>query len=135
MRNVVLASLLLAVAIAQTGCTGPFGCGGFEGQENRVYQRSNAEMLILCENGGFVATLTDHMVEGLYLDNLDGTGIATNGDDGQVAFDTRVNADGTLATPQLGEAPWTQMNLNATALDHSNVLCQDLTNRGWWTAQ
>lgn len=134
MRNAVLASLFLAIAVTQTGCTA-FGCGAFEGQENRVYQRNDAEMLILCGNGGFVATLGDRMVEGFYLDNDDGTAIATNGEDGQLAFDAQVNGDATLATPQLGETPWTQMSLSATALDHSDVLCQDLMNRGWWTAQ
>jgi hypothetical protein len=131
MRNVVLASLLVAT-IVQTGC---LRCGGFDGSGNRVYQRNNAEMLILCDNGGFVATLTEDMVEGFYLDNLDGTGMATNGEDGQLAFDARINTDATLSTPQLGETPWTQMNLDATALDHSDVLCQDLTYRAWWTAQ
>jgi hypothetical protein len=131
MRTVIAASLLLALTLAQTGC---LRCG-FDGSGNRVYQRNNAEMLILCDNGGFVATLTDGMVEGFYLDNLDGTGMATNGEDGELAFDTQVTADGTLATPQLGDTPWTQMNLDATALDHSDVLCQDLQYRGWWTAQ
>ncbi len=135
MRNAALASVLLFVAVTQTGCPGPFGCGGFEGASNRVYQRNQSEMLILCSNGGFVATLTDHMVEGFYLDNADGTGIATNGDDGQIAFDARFNADTTLATPQLGDVAWTQMNLDAVALDHSDSLCQDLEYRGWWTAQ
>lgn len=134
MRNAVFASLLLALAVTQTGCPG-FGCGAFDGQQNRVYQRNDAEMLILCGNGGFVATLTDRMVEGFYLDNADGTGIGTNGEDGQLAFDAQVNGDATLTTPQLGEAPWTQMSLSPTALDHSDVLCQDLANRGWWTAQ
>lgn len=135
MRNAALASLLLAVAIAQTGCTGPFGCGGFEGTNNRVYQRDATEMLILCDNGGFVATLTDRMVEGFYLDNADGTGMATSGDSGQLAFDVQFRSADTLVTPQLGDAMWTQMNLSATALDHSDVLCQDLEYRGWWTAQ
>lgn len=132
MRTVIAASLLLALTLTQAGCP---RCGGFEGSGNRVYQRSDSELLILCDNGGFVATLADRMIEGFYLDNLDGTGIATNGEDGQLAFDARINSDATLATPQLGETPWTQMNLDATALDHSDVLCQDLQYRGWWTAQ
>jgi hypothetical protein len=135
MRNAALASLLLAVVVTQTGCPAAFSCGGFEGTSNRVYQRNDAEMLILCENGGFVATLSDRMVEGFYLDNADGTGLATSGDSGQLAFDALFNADATLLTPQLGDTPWTQMNLSATALDHSNVLCEDLEYRGWWTAQ
>ena len=132
MRNVIVASFLSALVLAQAGC---LTCGAFDGGGNKVYQRNNAEMLILCDNGGFVATLTDRMVEGIYLDNLDGTGMATNGEDGLLAFDARINTDATLSTPQLGETAWTQMNLDATALDHSDVLCQDLQYRGWWTAQ
>jgi hypothetical protein len=135
MKNVVAASLLLAVALTQTGCPGPFGCGGFEGTSNRVYQRSDTEMLILCENGGFVAKLADRTVEGVYLDNLDGTGMAMNGESGELAFDAQTNTDYTLSTPQIGDAPWSQMSLGATALDHSNVLCEDLEYRAWWTAQ
>jgi hypothetical protein len=131
MRNAVLAALL-AVTLAQTGC---FTCGAYDGGGNRVYQRNDAELLILCDNGGFVARLTDRTIEGLYLDNGDGTGIATNGEDGQVAFDARLEDDTTLAAPQLGETGWTRMNLDATALDHSDVLCQDLQSRSWWTAQ
>ena len=135
MRNVAFASLLLVVATLSAGCPLAPSCGGFEGGGNRVYQRNDAEMLILCENGGFVATLTDRMLEGTYLDNGDGTGIATNGEDGQLAFDAQLNADATLSTPQLGETAWTSMDLSPTALDHSNSLCQDLQYRSWWSAQ
>lgn len=135
MRRFAFASLLAVVATLSAGCPVAPSCGGFEGGGNRVYQRNDAEMLILCENGGFVAMLTDRMVEGFYLDNGDGTGIATNGEDGQLAFDAQFQPDATLATPQLGDAPWTSMDLSPTALDHSNSLCQDLQYRGWWTAQ
>jgi hypothetical protein len=129
MKSVAFASILL-VTLVQTGCV----CGAYDGGGNRVYQRNDAEMLILCDNGGFVAKLTDRTVEGFYTDNLDGTGIATQGEDGQLAFDAQASETG-LVTPQLGIAPWTQMNLDATALDHSDVLCQDLQYRSWWTAQ
>jgi len=130
MRHVALA-FALAILLLQTGC----GCGAYTGSNNRVYQRNDAELLILCDNGGFVARLVDRQVEGLYLDNADGTGIATNGEDGQLAFDAQFNADYTLSTPQLGDTVWSKMNLDKTALDHSDVLCQDLELRSWWTAQ
>lgn len=135
MRHAALACLLLSIALTQTGCPAAFGCGGFEGTGNRVYERTDTEMLILCDNGGFVAKLTTGMIEGFYLDNADGTGMALRGEDGELAFDTQLHGDATLTTPQLGETPWTQMNLDATALDHSDVLCQDLEYRAWWTAQ
>ena len=134
MRHAALACLLLATVIAQTGCTA-FGCGAFEGSGNRVYERSGTEMLIVCDNGGFVARLTTGTIEGTYLDNEDGTGLALRGEDGELAFDTQQNGDATLSTPQLGATTWTQMSLDATALDHSDVLCHDLESRAWWTAR
>jgi hypothetical protein len=126
MRKLVIASLL---AIA-TFCTGCFTCGAFEGQANRVYQRDN-EMLILCDNGGFVALLADRMVEGLYTYNADGSVTATSGEDSALAFEALQQGDA-LTAPQLGEASWTQLSLDKTALDHSNNLCNDLTYRTWW---
>ena len=132
MRHLALVASALLASVTLPGCL--FGCGAYEGQSNRVYQRNQSELLILCDNGGFVAQLSDRMVEGFYADNLDGTGgIATNGEDGQLAFDATINSDYTLSTPQIGTAPWTQMNLDKTALDHSDVLCQDLELRSWWT--
>ena len=134
MRNVVLLASALLAIVTLPGCL--LGCGAYEGQSNRVYQRNQSELLILCDNGGFVAQLADHQVEGFYVDNADGTGgIATNGEDGQLAFDATINLDTTLSTPQIGAAPWTQMNLDKTALDHADVLCQDLELRSWWVAQ
>ena len=134
MRNIALASVLSAVVLLE-GCI--LGCGAYEGSNDRVYQRNQSEMLILCDNGGFVATLSDRMIEGVYTYNVDGrTGIATNGEDGQLAFESTINDDYTLSTPQIGTDVWTQMNLDKTALDHADVLCQDLELRSWWpTAQ
>ena len=132
MRNVVLASLLTITALLNTGCPAAFSCGGFEGESNRVYARDN-EMLILCENGGFVAMLEDRMVEGWYSTNVEGTwGTATNGEDGTLAFDAQIWPDG-LRTPQLGETMWTQQDFTPTQLDHANNLCTDLELRSWWT--
>lgn len=124
MRNVFF-SVLVAASLG--GCF----CGGYDGGGNRVYQRNDAEMLIFCENSGFVATLTTNMLEG----RIDSMGAPINGESGEVAFDIVPNTDGTITTPQLGDTPWTEMNLDAVALDHANVLCEDLTTRAWWTAQ
>jgi len=130
MRNVLLASLAALSALIATGC---LGCGAWEGGGNRAYER-NSEMLLLCENGGFVATLDTTMLEGRYTDSA-GIVIGTKGDDGQLAFELASNADGTASAPQLGDGAWTSVALDQVAADHSNVLCNDLATRTWWTTQ
>lgn len=136
--NARLAQLALVAAVAATllpatGCV-PFGCGGFTGANDRVYARNNTEMLVICENGGFVANLESQSIEGRIEYNADGTAEAVKGDDMSLAFDWVTNP-GTAITPQLGDAQWTEQNLDKTALDHADVLCKDLETRTWWTQQ
>ncbi len=133
MRTILLASLAaLSALVANSGCV-PFGCGGFDGGGNRALERGS-EMLLLCENGGFVASLEASMLEGRY-SNTDGTmTIGTKGDDGALAFELRDNHDGTSIAPQLGDGLWTYVPLDTVAADHANVLCEDLEVRAWWTA-
>ena len=126
MRKALLTTLLL-----MSGCL----CGGYDGGGNKVYQRSGAELLILCENGGFVANLTSSTIEGRYMEQTPDVGIGVDGATGDLAFDFTDHHDGTASTPQLGDTPWTQMNLDQVALDHANVQCTDLEAREWWTAQ
>lgn len=128
MRNV----LLLASMLFATGCPG--FCGGFSGADDRVYQRGT-ESLILCDNGGFVANTTSGSIEGRYLQDASGQWFATRGDDGQLAFDISYDENGALMAPQLGETAFTSVALDATALDHADVQCQDLETRAWWTAE
>ena len=131
--RLALAAAALAALLPTTGCL-IGGCGGFTGTNDRVYARNNTEMLVICENGGFVANLESQSIEGRIEYNNDGTAIAVKGDDQSLAFDWVTNSD-TAITPQLGDAQWTQQNLDKTALDHADVLCQDLTTRTWWTQQ
>ena len=130
MRNVLLASLVaLSAVVANSGCV-PFGCGGFEGAGNRAYEQ-DSKMVLLCTNGGFVATLDDSMIEGRYTgDTTDIT--ATRGADGQFAFQILDNSDGTALIEDLSEGMWTSVALDTVAADHANVLCNDLTARSWW---
>jgi hypothetical protein len=132
MRNVLLATLAaLSALVANSGCV-PFGCGGFEGGGNRAFERSS-EMILLCENGGFVATLETTMVEGRYTDSV-GFVTATKGEDNTLAFELADNYDGTSHAAQLGDGLWTTVPLDTVAADHANVLCNDLALRGWWTS-
>ena len=133
LAKLALAAAALASLLPATGCV-PFGCGAYDGASDRVYARNNTEMLVICENGGFVANLDSQSIEGRIEYNADGTAIAVKGDDSSLAFDWVPNS-GTAITPQLGDVQWTQQNLDKTALDHADVLCQDLTTRSWWTAQ
>lgn len=137
MRNLLLASLAAASALLANGCV-PFGCGDFDGGGNRAYERGS-EMLLLCDNGGFVASLETSMLEGRHVLGTDAQGltitVGTKGDDGAVAFELADNYDGTSSAPQLGEGAWTYVALDQTALDHANILCEDLELRDWWTAQ
>jgi hypothetical protein len=129
--TIVLASIVLAALCFTTGCLVP-GCGAFSGGGDREYQRGNNETILLCENGGIVANLASGTIEGQY--QGDGNqGTATEGDTGQRAFGWTLSGDD-LTSPELG-APFTQADLNATALDHADVLCQSLTTRSWWPAQ
>lgn len=130
MRTGLLAALAaLSAVVANSGCV-PFGCGDFDGAGNRAYER-NSEMLLLCENGGFVASLETSMLEGRYIDGERITG--TKGEDGKLAFELADNADGTFTAPQLGDGAWTYVPLDTVAADHANILCEDLTARAWWT--
>jgi hypothetical protein len=135
MRNVLLASLAaFAALLPASGCV-PFGCGGFEGSNDRVYARNDsAEMLIMCGNGGFVANLQTTSIEGRIEYNTDGTAIGVKGEDSSLAFDWIQNGD-SADTPQLGSGTWTFQNLDKVALDHADVLCQDLVTRTWWAQQ
>jgi hypothetical protein len=130
MRNVLLASLLLATASLATGC----GCAAYDGAGDRVFQRGSDSM-ILCENGGFVANLSSGSIEGKYQQDASGQWFAIRGDDGQLATDISFQADGSVDAPQLGTTAWAEVQLDQTALDHADVQCQDLTTRSWWTAQ
>lgn len=133
MRNVLLASVVALSAFLANGCV-PLGCGAFEGGGNRVYEREN-DMLILCENGGFVATLDTSMLEGRFSEELPGSVTGMRGEDGQLAFELADHGDGTASAPQLGEGMWTAKAFDEVALDHSNVLCNDLQYRTWWVQQ
>jgi len=120
MRSLPLLALL-------SGC-----CGGYAGAGDRVYQQGTAQ-LILCGNNGFFAQLTDgSTIEGTYTESA-GSGVATTGATGAVAFDYTITS-GALAAPQLDADVWTALSLDKTALDHADVHCTDLQMRPWWPA-
>lgn len=129
MRNALLASAVMVSLLGSAGCE----CGAFNGGGDRVYSRG-AESMILCENGGFVANLATGSVEGRVMQDASGRWFATEGDNGQLAFDFSYAAGGSLDAPQLGPTAWTPKAMDATALDHADVQCADLETRSWWTA-
>ena len=131
-KSIALASLLAVTLVQATGCV-PFGCGAYDGADDRVYAREG-EMLIVCSNGGFVANLQTTSIEGRMEYGTDGTAIGVKGDDLSLAFDWIESADG-VSTPQLGGTTWTYQNLDKVALDKADILCQDLETRAWWAQQ
>ena len=133
MRNVLAASALALSVLVNTGCPALMQCGGFEGEGDVVYERSS-EMLILCNNGGYVAVVGTGQLEGRMQYDIEGKRFATAGENGALAFDFVDNQDGTASTPQLGETMWDEVALDTVALDHAHVMCSDLEARPWWTA-
>jgi hypothetical protein len=137
MRTVLALALLTASLLPATGCLPIGGCGAFNGKTDKVYARGN-DSLILCGNGGFVANVQPATIEGRYMENAvgsDANGFGIRGADGQLAFDLYNNPDGSIRTPQFGATAWQDAKLDQVALDHADVLCTDLVNRTWWTAQ
>jgi len=134
MRFLLLASILASLPFA-SGCIPLGGCGAFQGAGDQVYARGQ-DQLILCENGGFVVDSAQYgTIEGRYAwdDTSDVSAVATDGTTGALAFDFYNNGDGTASTPQLGDSPWTTVDLDKTALDHADTACQTLETRSWWT--
>lgn len=130
----ILASLLLLGSLATTlpGC---LGCGAYSGSGDQVFARGN-DQLILCENGGYVATVNNATLQGFYTENAPGSSIAyvgTDGPTGQHSFDMTAQTDSWSIT-QFGDGSWDAVALDKTALDHADSLCQNLETQTWWTA-
>ncbi|HET9988999.1 MAG TPA: hypothetical protein VFQ65_10765 [Kofleriaceae bacterium] len=122
-----LAALLVVLS---SGCL----CGGYTGGGDQVLAR-NTDSIILCENGGFIAT-TASVIEGRYITDADATITGTRGDDATTAFVLTWSTDRTTATTtDLGDGTWTKRDMNMVELDHADVQCQDLVSRSWWSAQ
>ena len=125
MSRLLLASILVSLAFLPS-CI-PLGCGGFQGKGDQVYSRGQDE-LILCENGGFVATTSiDGTIEG----RVDGDELV-RGDNGAFVSALDYDSDGTLLTPDMGANAWQPVQEDQTALDHADTACQTLETRSWW---
>ncbi len=124
----LLASLCAASVLLLAGC--PLGCGGYSGTGDRVLA-SGADQLILCENGGFVATTSAGTIEGKIEVETSST-VGIEGDDGAQLF-TLVDEGTQVETTGFGsDGTWDEVDENAAQLDHADVLCTDLTSRAWW---
>jgi hypothetical protein len=125
--------LVPLVVLLMPGCI-PFGCGGYSGGGDTVYARGS-DQLVLCENGGFVATSNGQTIEGKLETDTSATTLGIEGDDNTTVFTLDgTSGDSTVDTDGLGAGEWDYVNENQVGLDHANTLCTDLTNRAWWTA-
>ncbi|HSN25145.1 MAG TPA: hypothetical protein VLT45_02635 [Kofleriaceae bacterium] len=135
MRKVLFATAVTLLPFL-AGCPG--FCGGFSGGSDKVYAHAS-DSLIICSNGGFVASLASGSIEGRLVSIAPATAGDTEfeahrGETGDLEFRLIETPDDVATTPELGNEQWTLEMLDATALDHADVLCQDLETRAWWTA-
>ena len=126
MNRLLLLAVALSASISATGCIPFAGCGGYAGAKDMVYQRGS-DMMIVCTNGGYSATLGTVTQEG----RASSTEL-TDGPTGAIASDYAVSQ--TDGTPTAFGGTWTYVPLDQTGLDHADTLCTDLETRAWWTA-
>jgi hypothetical protein len=125
MKSIVIAALFaVPTSLLATGCPLAPGCGGFTGQSDMVYSRGN-DMLVVCSNGGYQATIGALTQEGRdlgasFTDGASGAIISSSVTDGQTGNITAF------------QNSWTGVSLDETALDHVDAICQDLETRAWW---
>jgi hypothetical protein len=128
--------MIVAALLATSTLAGCLGCSAFNGGGDRVLSRSS-DSIILCENQGFIATTASGVIEGKWVTRPDGISMdAVDGTTNMDAFVLVWNSDGTASTSSsFGDGNWTELQLNATELDHADVQCQDLVSRSWWTTR
>ena len=126
MNRLLLLALAIPTSLLATGCPLAPGCGGFTGASDMVYQRGN-DMMVVCANGGYSATLGALTQEG----RASSTAL-TDGPTGRIASSYAV--DPTAGAPTAFGGAWTYVQLDQVGLDHADTLCTDLETRGWWTA-
>ncbi len=123
MKSILLVVLAIPTSLLATGCPLAPGCGGFTGAGDMAYQRGT-DMLIVCANGGYTATLGTATHEG-----MSANGVLTDGPTGAMASSLGYVNGSAIA---FGDAAWTNVPLDEVALDHADSLCQDLQTRAWW---
>ncbi len=125
--NKLIALTSLTGLATLAGCL----CGGYSGGGDRVFTR-NGDMLIVCENNGFSAQLAaGNSFEGLQSADLENSSTINGalGSTGARLFALETSSD---TMTGMGDGTWTEQTLDQTALDHANVLCNDLETRAWW---
>ncbi|HEY0250276.1 MAG TPA: hypothetical protein VGC41_02075 [Kofleriaceae bacterium] len=127
------ALLALAASTLVTGCLPGGTCGAFQGGRDKVLAR-DSDSIVLCENGGYVASVNGTVHEGRQVVADVATDIVgTDGPTGATSFVLTYENDFTTATTtDLGDGDWSVLALDTTALDHADVQCQDLVSRSWW---
>ena len=132
MRTFLASLLLAAIAVTATGC--PLGCGAFQGEGDKVYARGSDQM-VLCENGLYSINVADKTLEGFYTENSTSNYTGTDGASGAHSFDLVFASDGSATSTQLGTGAWTAVELDKTALDHADTICQGLTKQAWYAGR
>src|SRR5207248_7458682 len=118
---------LVALCVSLQACI-PFGCGAYSGGGDKVYTRGN-DVLVECDNGGYVAMLATGNQEGM----LGGDG-GVDPASGMIVFSQTTSNDGQNGLTITGSlaGAWAPDPLDKTSLDHIDAVCSDLINRMWW---
>jgi hypothetical protein len=133
LRTALLAALALSPLLLVEGCI--FGCGGYSGGGDHVYQNAD-DTLIVCSNGGFVTLASGSVtLEGFTQDavNTSASIVGTDSKTGAIDFELYDNSDGTVSIPSLAPGEWSEASLDAAQLDHYDWYCQQLTTQSWWS--
>jgi len=132
-----LAAVATAALLLLPGC--PLAaCGAFDGAGDQNLRSTSGDAIILCENGGFAATLANGTIyEGRAFAQYDAeTGTSTwqlaDGESGNelmaLTFD---DGTGTYHASAIG-TDFTAVTLDQVERDHAHVQCDDLALRTWW---
>jgi hypothetical protein len=109
-------------------------CGGWEGRGDTMLRNDRGDAVMLCENGGYAASIGTTTSEGTF----DWTDVvrASSPETGAqtFAFTSSISADGSTYTYASAElaGSWTAATLDKVELDHAHVQCADLQTRAWW---
>nr|HEX4318772.1 hypothetical protein [Kofleriaceae bacterium] len=132
-------TVLAATALTTlAGCPGAFGCGGYTGGADSVYQRGSNDVVILCGNQTFVERLDGQAeVDGFAISDATDSDIVhgTIDNTAAVAFTlTQDFATSTATAPELGSGAFQLVTLDQVSLDHANDMCTRLATQTWFTA-
>jgi len=131
------AALLATAALLLPGC--PLAaCGAFEGEGDQNLRSASGDAIILCENGGFAATLANGTIyEGRAFASYDealGQRVVqlADGESGGALMELRLDSATNRWDAAAIGSDFETVTLDEVERDHAHVQCDDLQLRTWW---